>query len=152
LLAGGLLYVAYSFVLYTFAIHFNSLFLVYCATLGVSLFALASLAAAAVRSEAPANLGRRSKLVAAILMALAAIFAALWLSEIIPALVSGVTPRSVAEVGMATNPVHVLDLSIVLPSMMAAGVALWRGRRLGALAAPPLLTFSALMLATVVVL
>ena len=36
LLGGGLIYVMYSFVLYSFAVHFNSLFLVYCASPSVA--------------------------------------------------------------------------------------------------------------------
>ena len=37
---GALLYTVYSFLLYAFEVHFNPLFLVYCATLGLSFYAL----------------------------------------------------------------------------------------------------------------
>src|SRR3954464_9670386 len=36
LLVGGLAYAAYELVIYAFALHFNALFLVYCAALGLS--------------------------------------------------------------------------------------------------------------------
>ena len=43
-LAGVMLYTFYEFVVYGFAVHFNALFLAYCATLGVTFFSLAGLA------------------------------------------------------------------------------------------------------------
>src|SRR6478672_12825199 len=43
LLAGAYAYTVYELAIYTFAIHFNSLFLVYCATLGLAGYALVAL-------------------------------------------------------------------------------------------------------------
>ena len=43
LLGGALLYVVYSFLLYAFAVHFNPLFLVYCAALGLGFYGLQGL-------------------------------------------------------------------------------------------------------------
>jgi hypothetical protein len=48
-LGGALVYSAYSFVLYAFDVHFNALFLVYCAGLGLSFFSLAALLAGSLR-------------------------------------------------------------------------------------------------------
>ena len=45
LLGGALAFTVYTFVLYAFAVHFNRMFLVYCAILGGAAFALALLAA-----------------------------------------------------------------------------------------------------------
>ena len=43
LLAGGYAYAIYELAIYAFAVHFNALFLVYCATLGLSLFAFVAI-------------------------------------------------------------------------------------------------------------
>lgn len=130
LLGGGLIYVMYSFVLYSFAVHFNSLFLVYCATLGLAVFGLGGLAAEAIRKRHDGWFDDRAprRLLGGYLLGSALLFAALWLSEDIPAILRGTPPASLADVGLATNPVRVLDLAIVLPAMAIAGIALLRGR------------------------
>jgi len=38
LLAGTLFYILYSFIIYALGVHFNQMFLLYCSTLGLSLF------------------------------------------------------------------------------------------------------------------
>jgi hypothetical protein len=68
-----------------------------------------------------------------------------WLSEIIPALIHGVTPRSSAEAGLVTKPVYVLDLSVILPAHVPAGVSLLRRKRLGFSLAATLLAFGVSM-------
>jgi hypothetical protein len=45
LLGGGLIYLVYGFLAYAFAVHFNVLFLLYCAVLGLSFFSLPAWAA-----------------------------------------------------------------------------------------------------------
>jgi hypothetical protein len=72
-------------------------------------------------------------------------FYALWLSEVIPALATGATPASLADVGLITNPVHVLDIGIVLPAFIVGGVALSRRRPLGFWLVPMMLAFAVLM-------
>jgi hypothetical protein len=63
----------------------------------------------------------------------------LWLSEIVPSL-SGTTPKALKDVGLLTNPVHVLDLALLLPALIIAGRLLIKGRPLGYVLAPALLT------------
>ena len=65
----------------------------------------------------------------------------LWLGDIVTALALHSTPPSVQEAGVPTNPVHVIDLSIVLPLHVIAGVALLRRRPLGYVLAPVVLAF-----------
>ena len=57
-LAGALLFVIYTLLIYAFAIHLNALFLVYCGALGLALFALIALPV-----DTP-HLGRRRQPVA----------------------------------------------------------------------------------------
>ncbi|MGZ3646400.1 MAG: hypothetical protein ACXVCM_21420 [Ktedonobacteraceae bacterium] len=72
------------------------------------------------------------------------LFYLLWLSEEIPALLTGIIPQSVLQANLPTNPVHVLDLGIYLPAMLIIGLLLWRRKLLGYLLAGPLLVFSIL--------
>lgn len=144
---GLLIYTVYSFVLYAFFVHVNSLFLVYVAVLGLSGFALSGCAIQMNREEVSRILAgnAKSKLVSVILLVFGALFSVRWLSEIMPPLLSGTSPGSAAEIGMPVNPVHVLDLAFLLPGMFAAAAGLHRRRPLALLFAAPLLTFSAVM-------
>ncbi len=131
LLAGTLSYALYSLVLYAFFVHFGPLFLVYAWGLGLAFFALVTLvcrlssddARAWFRPDAPV------KLAGAIALLLGGAYSALWLSEIVPALVSGAVPKSAAGIGFATNPIHVLDLGVVLVLTVGALAALLRRLR-----------------------
>jgi hypothetical protein len=147
LLAAGLLYTFYEFVIYAFGLRFNALFLPYCAALGVSFFALAWLGFRIVRTDVRAWYQRPPPVrsAAATLFVIGISFTLLWLSEIVPALLNGTSPRSVAVAGTLTNPVHVIDLSIVLPAHLLAAASLLRRRPLGLVLAPILLGFDVLM-------
>lgn len=71
------------------------------------------------------------------------------MAELLPAAVSGQPPPSLVVTGLFTNPIHVIDLSFVLPLHLLAGIYLWRGRALGFVLAPVLLGFAALMTGTI---
>ena len=58
-----------------------------------------------------------------------------------PALLSDETPKSVADMAVLTNPVHVLDLGFFLPAAVLVGVGLLRGRPFAYVAAPALVVF-----------
>jgi hypothetical protein len=151
LLAGGCAYTLYEFTIYAFAVHFNALFLVYCAALGLSGFTLAGIAAL-LWSEDPQGWYDGpipARTIGFFLTALGVLFAATWLGEIVPALARGAIPRSVGEAGVPTNPVHVIDLAVVLPLHIIAGVALLRRRPLGFALAPVVLGFGVLMAASI---
>jgi hypothetical protein len=149
---GLLIYIVYSYILYAFFVHFNALFLVYVATLGCALWSLVGLCvtidpegvAAAFDAE------RRCTTYVVYLVGSGVAFGALWLSSVVPALLAGGMPHDVAEVGLTVNPVHVVDLTFVLPAMILTGVLLQRRHNLGVLFAAPLLTFSVAMGAAIV--
>jgi hypothetical protein len=147
LLGGTIVYALYSLVLYTFAMHFNPLFLVYCGGLGFAFYALAGLLANWSDERRAAAYGEHSPVrsTGAFVALLGIAFYALWLSEVVPALAAGTPPASLSEVGLITNPVHVLDLSIVLPAFVIAGVALYRRSPLGYVLAPIMLSFGVVM-------
>ncbi len=146
-LGGAVAYTAYSLVLYAFAVHFNSLFLVYSVTLGLSFYTLVAIIVACTGEDPRSWLSPRAPALAAGIFSivLGLIFYALWLSEVVPAIASGTPPANLAEIGLITNPVQVLDIGIVLPAFVAGGLALVRRRRLGYWLVPLMLTFAVVM-------
>jgi hypothetical protein len=144
---GLTLYLAYSYVLYAFFVHFNALFLVYVGALGLSVYAIGGAAADLARFDWRANVaGAAGERALGGLMSVTAVaFGALWLSEILPALAAGTPPRSALEAGLIVNPVHVLDLALAVPAMLASGILVWRRRTVGFLTALPLAVFMVMM-------
>lgn len=142
-LAGGLMFTAYSFAIFSFAMHFNRMFLAYCATLGLAGLALVRTAVLLARSDTRSWFGPKApvRLAGGLLAALGLLFLALWLSGDVPAMAADEPPAELAEVGLPANPVHVLDYSAVLPLHVAAGVALWRRHAFGFAAAPAVYVF-----------
>ena len=151
LLAGALLFTLYTFLIYAFAIHFNALFLVYCAALGLAFYLTISLLHDLTLSGERLGVTGRSPVrsTGILLIAIGGLFALIWLGEIVPAIAGGRTPDSVAGAGLLTNPVHVIDLAIVLPAHIIAGVALLRRRPAGELFAPVILAFGVPMAASI---
>ena len=146
--AGTYAYCVYEMLLYAFAVHFNALFLVYCATLGVSSFALLS-ALGDLARERHAVDRRAAKLGGGFLVAVGALFGLLWLADIVPAMLRGAPSRDLAETGLFTNPVHVIDLSFVLPLHVFVGYALWHRQRVGEVYGPVVLGFGIIMAASI---
>jgi hypothetical protein len=139
--AGVLAYSAYTFAIYAFDVHFGPLFLLYVAVFGLSSWALigtlASLDVGRVKAAFDERTPVRSTSILLIVVGCA--FSLLWLSEIVPAMIGGTTPQSLIEAGLATNPVHVLDLSVLLPATILAGMLLRRGGAWGYVLAPVVL-------------
>lgn len=144
---GAYLYLVYAFAIYAFAVHFQFLFLAYVLVLGLSFYTLVGgLLAASPATLARALAGNSASRAASLLLfVIGAMFATLWLSEIVPNLVAGTVPASLVETHLWVNPVHVLDLAFLLPGMIATSVLLRRDEFLGNLIAVPLLVFSAAM-------
>lgn len=151
LLAGGLAYAVYELVIYAFALHFNAMFLVYCAALGSALGALLPLGHLLLHEGVKAWFTERAPARGAgiFLLVVGVAFGLLWLAEILPALAHGTVPPSVLEAGVPTNPVYVMDLSLVLPLHVAGGWLLVRKHPWGYLVGPVLLAFGVLMAASI---
>jgi hypothetical protein len=155
LLAGAYAYTVYELVIYAFAVHFNALFLVYCATLGLAGFALIALVSelrahgSTAIEDALAADRRGRHLAGGFLVGVGTLFGALWLAQDVPAVLANRPPRELEETGLFTNPVHVVDLAFVLPAHILAGILLWRDDRRGALLAPIVIAFGILMAASI---
>lgn len=147
---GTLLYLVYAFIVYSMAVHFNPLFLVYVTTLGLSSFAVIftvnGLRAENERFPRPAAF----KMAGYTAIAIGVLFGLLWLSELVPATLSGEVPQSVIDAGLWVNPIHVIDLAVLLPAFIIAGYLTLQGRASGLFFVGPLLTFSVLMSASIV--
>ena len=143
---GVLIALIYPYIIYAFAIHFNSLFLVYVAIVGLSFYTLVgSLMHLHLDNLQPSFAATtKARPVSVFLLLVAVLFALLWLSEDIPALLTGKIPQTVTESGLLTNPVHVLDLGLYLPAMIITAILLWRRKLLGYILAIPLLVFNIL--------
>lgn len=138
---GALSYLVYTFLIYAFAVEHNRLFLAYVAVLGLSVWALiGGLAATDMRAIASRfRPDAPLRPVALLLGGPGALFYLLWLAEEVPAALSGTIPAGVVDNGVATNPVHVVDLAMMLPAMIAVGAWLWRREARGYALAPVLL-------------
>ncbi|HEY3429782.1 MAG TPA: hypothetical protein VGK39_03830, partial [Cyclobacteriaceae bacterium] len=144
---GVLLYLVYTFVIYSFDVHFNKLFVLYCLILGVSFYALTYFIYKQLHQKEiliiESTLTRR--VIGIYFIVIAVLFYFLWLSEILPAIVSNQVPKILSDAGLPTNPVHVLDLAIVLPGIFLTGVLLIKNKALGLVFAPVALVFFVLM-------
>lgn len=139
---GVLVYVVYTYASYAFAIRFNPLFLIYIALLGCSTYALIGGLATTDWARIRASFSERTpvRAVSIFLFVIAGLFYLLWLSEALPASLTGTTPQSVQEDGTPTNAIHVLDMALLLPALVITAVSLWRKQPMGYALAAALLT------------
>jgi len=140
---GTLVYLVYDFINYAFAVHFNSVFLVYCGVLGLSVYALAGGLLTLPTAEIARRYGPRTpvKTTAGVLLLIGVAAVLHWLSEIIPALLAGRVPKAMRDSGQLTEAVAVLDLAFGAPACMIAAILLLRRKPLGFIFGPVVLTF-----------
>jgi hypothetical protein len=140
---GVLTFTVYNYVLYTVAIPFGPLFLLWVAVLGLALWSL--IGGAVTADHSAVRLAYKNpaavRVAAWALIVVGILFALLWLSEDLPALLGGRAPASLQEMGLITNPVHVLDLGFFLPASILIGVWLLRSRPFAFTFAPGFLVF-----------
>jgi hypothetical protein len=84
---------------------------------------------------------RAITVVAWVLIVVAIFFGFVWLSEDVPAILTGVTPQSLIDIALPTNPVHILDLAFFLPAAIATGGMLLKRRPFAHSVAPALMVF-----------
>jgi hypothetical protein len=140
---GVLTFTVYNYVIYTFSIPFGPLFLLWVAVLGLSLYALIGGVTAVDRRAVESAFTSRGVItvMAWFLIVTAVLFAFLWLSEDVPALLSGSRPASVVDMALPTNPVHILDLGFFLPAVILTGVMLLKKKPFAYSVAPAFIVF-----------
>jgi hypothetical protein len=149
--AGTLLYLVYTFVIYCFDVHFNNLFYFYCLCLGLSFYSLVYFLYSEVISSNQEinNLISTTRTIGIYFIVVSIVFNALWLSDVATAILYDTLPKGLVEVGLPTNPVHVIDLAIILPAFAVTGILLLRKKKAGFLLAPVMLIFTLLMNLTI---
>lgn len=148
---GTFLYFIYAYMVYAFFVHFNYLFLVYVAVLGLSFYTIiGGMLEQNLQNLTKALSVKKTKPASILLILIGALFGFLWISELAPALLSGEIPQSLVTAGLWVNPIHVIDLAFVLPGMILTGIFLLKKNPIGFLFAPALVTFSVLMGSSIV--
>ncbi len=144
---GTLGYLLYNFVLYAFGVHFNALFLVYCATLSLcfyaTIFSLPFISLEQIAQTFSPRAPRKTTAVLLLLMSM--LFAAFDLGEDIPALLAGRIPASVTQVNLPVSLIHALDFIFLIPGMCITAFLLVRRKPSGYALAPAFLTLLAIM-------
>ena len=149
--AGSLIYLAYSYIIYTFGTHFNRLFPAYTTILALSFYLSIAVLGRGATVEAGTPAGPRlRRWIYGFFIVVAAAFMLLWLSEIVPAVISGTVPASVTGGNFHTNSVHSVDLGIALPGLLITAVLVRRGKPLGNVLAPTVLVFAIQLTAAIV--
>jgi hypothetical protein len=140
---GVLTFTVYNYVIYTFSIPFGPLFLLWVAVFGLSLYALIGGVTAVDHKVVESSFtSRRAVTVTAWFLIITAVFFGfLWLSEDVPALLSGKTPQSLIDMALPTNPVHILDLGFFLPAVLATGILLLKRKPFAYTLAPAFIVF-----------
>jgi hypothetical protein len=140
---GVLTFTVYNYVIYTLAVPFGSLFPLWVMVFGLALWALIGGAICADHAAVQTSYRNRTavEVTAWSLMVVGILFALLWLSEDVPALLSGRTPQSLLDMGVPTNPVHVLDFAFFLPAAFLTGLWLLRRRPFAFTVAPAFIVF-----------
>lgn len=151
ILAGTIIYLIYTFLIYCFAVHFNNLFIIYCLILGLSFYSIVYFFY--IQSKQPFFISIKKptliKMTGIYFIVISTSFYGLWLSEIIPATLKNYVPQTLIDTGLLTNPVHVIDLSVILPGIFIIGILLLKKKTSALLLAPVFLTFFILMDTTI---
>lgn len=125
-------YLLYTYASYSFMTAFNELYLVYTTLLWVTLYAFVG---GIVRLDARVlkrEVGELSvRPYVAFQVVFAALIALLWLSEIVPSILAGTTPPSIAEAGLPTSVIYAFDLGVLVPAVFLTAYWLWNGRAWG---------------------
>ena len=145
-LAGVLGYFVVTYLMYLVMGMYNPMFLAYVAALCVSFFALASLLLGLDPQRLHDSFVNRGSLRTAgiFLIANGALIALLWLSIVIPPLISGEVPVQVEH--YTTLVVQGLDLALLLPLSIVSGYMAIKGQKLGSLLTPVYIVFLALLM------
>ena len=142
---GVLCYLIYTFIIYCFAVHFNRLFVIYCINLGLSFYSFIYFFLKWKQTPVRLKSTLLARIIAVYFLIISLGFYFLWLSEIIPSAIQNTIPQSLTDVGLATNPIHVIDLSVILPAFFITSILLFKKKAFGFILVPVFLVFSILM-------
>jgi len=149
---GALAYMSYMWATIALQVPFNRFFLGYVVLFGLSTYTLVGGIAATdpgrIEGSVAAQISER--VYGLFLWLIAVGLTVLWLSELVPATVSGTAPLLVEEIGPQVLVSHFIDLSVVVPGLWIAGSLVRRGDPWGYVFAGIGLVFGALLAPTLV--
>ncbi len=149
--AGAVAYTLYTFIIYSFSVHFNGLFFFYCIMLGLS-FRLLFWYTLYITRQSVAGWFKEKPSVRVLgyyFILLGTAFYGLWIMQLLPAVLGRTVPVTVLDSGLPTNPVHVLDISVCLPFIILTGIQLLKRKSWTLLCTPAVLFFLTLMSLTI---
>lgn len=140
---GTIFYILYSFIIYCFGVHFNVMFLMYCVTLGLSVFIFIIFLHEAGRNDVRQWFNEKLPVtyIGIYLIIVAVMFYIIWLKDVFPAVINNTVPESVSGQNLLVNPVHVIDISFALPGIIVSAVLLMKKNNLGYILSPVSLVF-----------
>ncbi|HVS05786.1 MAG TPA: hypothetical protein VHK65_06425 [Candidatus Dormibacteraeota bacterium] len=140
--SGALFYFAYTYLIFAFGAAYNPFFLVYVALFSASSFALVlsvlSIDVGQLQGATGSRLARRR--VGGLLIGIGVIVLLLWLGRILPSISSNSAPPGLES--YTTLVVQAVDLSLIVPLLIVAGVLLLRRHPVGYLLSPILLLWA----------
>jgi hypothetical protein len=150
--SGTLFYILYSFFIYCFGVYFNRLFLLYCFILGLSfyLFIIMIIELNGMHVKHWFSDKVPVRLIGNYLITIAVMFYLLWLKDTVPAILADSVPKSVSDYNLLVNPVHVLDIGIVLPGVITTAILLIRKHQLGYIFTPVIMIFIIILAAALI--
>lgn len=130
---GALGYILYNAVIFAFAVAFNPLFLLYVASLSLSLWSIVVLLIRVNVDEMRTRFASTMpvRMFAVYVIVVSALFFVTWMRQIVPAMFESGSPAFLQGTNLLTSPVHVLDLGFALPLSVLGAVWLWQRKSWG---------------------
>jgi hypothetical protein len=140
---GVLGYLFYTYAIFAFDAILNPATPLYIAVVGLAVWSFAGSMPRIAEAEVEATVGDhlRRRPSGIFLLAIAVIFALLWLGQIGSAAITGQQPQALRDSGWPTSPIYVLDLAFLIPLSAVTGIRLLTGRPGALRYAVPLLVF-----------
>jgi hypothetical protein len=140
-------YLFYNFVIYALGVRFNALFLVYCATLSLCLYAtIFSVPFVPLERIVRVYSARAPRKTIAVVFFIVAIqTAVIEVRGDIAAIMAGQVPKDVIDASTPVDFIHVLDLAFLLPGLCITAILLLRRKASGYALAPAFLSLLAIM-------
>jgi len=128
---GALFYFTYTYAVASFMVSYNQLFLIYVALFSISLYTfLAGLLSLDVENiKASFSRAVTIKIAAVFSVIMGVLLALMWLQMIIASLLTGSDPSALT--GYTTLVVQAMDLGVIVPAAIAAGLLLLKGNEWG---------------------
>lgn len=128
---GTIFYFLYTYTSLSFLASYNQLFLVYVALFSISLYTfvygLLSLNVKTIKESI--SPGKTSKIAGAFLIFSGAMVALMWVKMIVDSLLTGIAPAALES--YTTLVIQALDIGVVFPAMLIAGILIIKGKEWG---------------------